>query len=253
VKILVYSASGDPLFVRDEHGHDFEVETDWVTDARLRDWATDHETKWNEIWSKVYRARAEPIFSTAPARQHVVAPDPLLVKAAFRILTTHGLPPLEDRDAHERRARALRRLGGSAPDDEVVTRREDTAQREWDRQHPKARPSHPSIWIDPWTEQLFPEIRQFVSDQQVFASGQWKPVPGALTHWMKVQSAQFSNIGTGSSPQSIVPAAAPVDPAQARREEAMRRLQDPPPDDFDSSVQQDIKFMLDGIRKRPVW
>jgi hypothetical protein len=78
VKILVYSASGDPLFVRDEHGHDFEVETDWVTDARLRDWATDHETKWNEIWSEVCNARPSAhgtrLGTMYPPKQHLTAP-----------------------------------------------------------------------------------------------------------------------------------------------------------------------------------
>jgi hypothetical protein len=192
-----------------------------------------------------------------PPKQHLTAPpDPLLVKAAFRIFTTHELPPLEDRDEHERRARALERLGGSVPDDEVVARRAEAAQREWDRKHPKMQPPHSSVWIDPWTEQLFPDIRQFMSDQQVFASGQWKPAPGALTHWMTVQKAQFTNLGTGSSPKApatTAPAAeATVDPVQARREEAIRRLQDPVDPEFDASVQQDVRNMLDGLRRRPV-
>ena len=239
MKVLVLSASGDPLFVRDDDGRDFEVEVGWATATRV-----------------------------LPTRGPVdLAVEPLIAKAAFRVLTTHQLPALEERDAHERRARALRRLGGSAAPDEVVARRAEAAERESGTQ------SAPwSVVLDPWTEKLFPGIRQYVSDQGVFSSeNQWKPPPGFL---LAGSMPKFTNIQVqrmdvplktipfpGTLAWAMTPGyglpfetapEAPVDPVQARREEAMRRLQDPPPEDFDASVQQDVRNLLDGLRKRPV-
>jgi len=211
MKILTISSGGDPLFVRDDHGHDFEVEVEWATDARHRRRAEDTESHWDSIWDKVYESSLVAGIEVPPSTAvKFGGGEPLLVKSAIRILTAHLLPPLEERDKHERRARTLERLGGNVPDDDVVTRRAETHRREWDRMHPKAQPSHPSV------------STPFV---QV---GRTTP--------------RFTNI--------MVAPTATLDEVQARRAEAMRRLQDPPAPD--PSIERDIKYMLDGLHRRPV-
>jgi len=207
MKILAISSGGDPLFVRDDHGRAFEVEVRWATDARHRRWAKDTESHWDGVGGG----------------------EPLLVKPAFRFLAAHLLPPLEERDEHERRARTLERLGGNVPDDDVVTRRAETHRREWSRTHPKARPSHPSVW----------------SPESYLLPGSMPRFTNITAQRMKVPFMQFSVV--------TAPAAADVetiDAVQARRAEAMRRLQDPPAPD--PSIERDIKYMLDGLHRRPV-
>jgi len=230
MKILAISSGGDPLFVRDDHGRAFEVEVRWATDARHRRWAEDTESYWDGIW--------ESVFNGSPVAGIEVPPspavkfgggEPLLVKPAFRFLAAHLLPPLEERDEHERRARTLERLGGNVPDDDVVTRRAETHRREWSRTHPKALPSHPSVW----------------SPESYLLPGSMPRFTNIAAQRMEVPFMQFSVV--------TAPAAADVetiDAVQARRAEAMRRLQDPPAPD--PSIERDIKYMLDGLHRRPV-
>jgi hypothetical protein len=226
VKVLVYSASGDPLFVRDPAGHDFEVEVAWTT-PRPREWANP-ETKWDEIWNQVCNSRPSAhgvrLNTLLPSKRILTEPpEPLIVKASSRVLTAHRLPPLEERAEREPRARALKRLGGDIPDDEVVTRRAETFRRWW-AQLPEADvPAR--LWEPPLDFLQYGKTPMFTNIH----------AHRVATSYMETSTVTVS-----------------ADPVQARREEAMRRLQDPPPEDFDPSVQQDIKYMLDGIRRRPV-
>lgn len=183
MKVLAITQKGDPLFVRDANGIDFEVEAVWVGDARFRSPTPSlslEQKVWNEVFS---HERRIALYGCSM----LVRPEPLLVRPARRILVAHPLRSLADRDEVERRARALERLGGWPAEDEVVIRRSEAYRRDFDRKHPKARPSHPLETERP-------------------------------------------------------------DPAQARRQEALRRLQDPPP----PTNAEMVKHFVNGLIRRPV-
>lgn len=227
MKILAVSHEGDPLFVRDERGHDFEVEVYWVSDARFRNWADDGTTPWDATWDKisqefVHENVRDVSVDWRKVRGYLTA-DPLLVKPALRILMAHHLPHPEERAEQQRRARAVELLGGEVID-ETAQRREEAEDARWHQRHPKARPSHPSVWL-PVSYQMPKTIKV-----------QRMEVP------LKVRS--MVEVSLVTTPADKVET---LDETHARRAEAMRRLQDPP-----RTMEDDIRFMLDGLRSRPV-
>lgn len=104
MKVLAISHEGDPLFVRDERGRDFEVEVHVTTEA----------------WSG---ARFFHHSGTIANPSSVAVPS-------TRVLMAHSLPTAEERDEHRRRARVVALLGGDA-EDPVSARRRRTATRNW--------------------------------------------------------------------------------------------------------------------------
>jgi len=106
VKVLAISHEGDPLFVRDERGRDFEVEVHVTTEA----------------WSG---ARFFHHSKTITNPSSVAVPP-------TRVLMAHSLPTAEERDEHRRRARVVALLGGDV-EDPVSARRRRTATRNWVR------------------------------------------------------------------------------------------------------------------------
>lgn len=230
MKTLAINRSGDPVFVRDERGHDFEVETRWVSDARFRTWAQP-ESKMDRLWEKILMAT--PHWRIVHERTLLTNDDTLLVKAAVRILVAHDLPSLDERDDQERRARAVERLGGY-PTREVADRRDETHDEEWARQHPKARPSHPALLLPPGFDAMprIPSVSMFF---------------GMVKTTMPV-FAEVSAAPSLPADRAAEPELSQADLVQARRQEAMRRLQDPPATDLET----DIKHLLDGLRSRPV-
>lgn len=145
MKVLAISSEGDPLFIRDERGHDFEVEVRWATDARHRRWAKDEESHWDSVWESVYCRSPGSGLMLPPLPEVRFVVESALVKPAICVLTASYLPPLEEREVHERRTRAVERLGGSVQDDAVALRRRETHRREWNRLHPKVRSLHSSV------------------------------------------------------------------------------------------------------------
>lgn len=231
MKTLVVSRGGDPLFVRDERGRDFEVETHWVSDARFRTWPQP-EPKLDRLWEKVFAENSQH-HRVARGIALLSSDDTLLVKAAIRILVAHLLPSLDDRDEQERRARAVERLGGY-PTREVADRRDETHDEEWARQHPKARPSHPALLLPPGFDAMprIPSVSMFF---------------GMVKTTMPV-FAEVSAAPSLPADRAAEPELSQADLVQARRQETMRRLQDPPATDLET----DIKHLLDGLRSRPV-
>ncbi len=257
MKVLATSSNGDPLFVRDERGHDFEVEVHWATDARFRNWAKDTETEWDELWDKVFSEHPPLAFEDGQSLHRVVADrrkvkcdlidEPLLVKPAFRIFAAHYLPSLAERDEHEHRARALVRLGGNPPEDEIAARRDEAHGRLWDQQHAKARPSHPSVWLS--DRDLFSGLNTF----QMSSAFENTLVENALKNAHRTPVFFEINLVHGlvyngkTSTAPIPPEFETLDETHVRRQEALKRLQDPPVPDIDL-----VKSYLDGLWNRPV-
>lgn len=212
MKVLAISHEGDPLFVRDDLGHDFEVEARWISDARFRDWADDGHTRWDATWDNISKEFVcESIRDVSVDWRKVrcyLSVEPMLVKPALRILTAHHLPHPEERAEQRRRAHAVELLGGEVVD-EIALRREEAEDVRWNQRHPKTRPSHPSVW---WLPQSYHQaLDPDVSEQRCGADD------------LKVPAET-------------------LDEVHARRAEAMRRLQDP--------TFEDIRAMLDGLRSR---
>jgi len=107
MKVLAINHEGDPLFVRDERGRDFEVEVHVTTDT----------------WSG---ARFFHSHSGTIANPSSVAVPPT------RVLMAHSLPTAEERDEHRRRARGVALLGGDV-EDPVSARRRRADTRNWVR------------------------------------------------------------------------------------------------------------------------
>jgi len=226
MKVMAISHEGDPLFVRDDRGRDFEVETHWVSDARFRSWSqTDSDSKLDRIWGKVFSETGKR--RVVPGGSVFSSNEPLLVQAAVRVLVAHLLPSVEERDAQERRARVVERLG-AWPAREVADRRHETGRAEWSRKHPKARPSHSSIILPPgFNARIATESMRLI--------------------FRRAKMPVFMEVHTASPPAGWT-----IEPSQAdmdQRAEALRRLQDPV---AVPSVETDILHLVDGLRRRPV-
>jgi hypothetical protein len=228
VKTLAISSNGDPLFVRDDLGHDFEVEAHWISDARFRNWADDGTTPWDATWDKisnefVHESIRDVSVDWRKVRGYLSA-EPMLVKPALRILTAHHLPHPEERAEQQRRARTVELLGGEVVD-EIVLRREEAEDARWHQRHPKARPSHSSVWL--------PQSYQIVGSTPLFTN-------------IKVQrmTVPFMEISLVATPAEKTET---LEEVHARRAEAMRRLQDPP-----RTIEDDVRALIHGIHSRPV-
>lgn len=212
VRTLALSSEGDPLFVRDGRGLDYEIEVYWAGDARLRVWAEDASADEDKLWAKIYMEHPpEPAadggiqvppklfraFAAVCTEKRFVVDatdESTIVVPVWKLFAASFLPSLEARDIDSVRGRAIVRLGGYICDDEVVSRREWSHRRLWNLQHPKARPPTSAIYVGPH---------------------------GRMTDTL--------------------------DERQKRREEVLKRLRNPEPTDAET-----IQHFLNGLVKRPV-
>lgn len=229
MKTLASTAQGDPLFVRISN-RDYEVEERWEYDARLGI-GPQHSlverraiASFGAVWESRTRAAFAPLHGsniwrtasalTPPSAKLVrLLNEGPLVRPIVKFFTAHHLPSLEERNEHERCTRALKRLGGEVVEVDAVVRRRVARHAHFLRQHPNSTARSQSVWLP--------------------LPSEFQPAPGAFC----MAKPFLTNLVSKT-----------IESAQDRRRRAIAKLKDPDP----PTVDQDVKYLLDGLHTRNV-